>query len=553
MNTRSSVPSLGSIDIDLPHLLETRMLIQSNSGGGKSFCLRRVLEQTFAHVQQLVIDPEGEFATLREKHDYIICAPRGADAVANPQTAGALASALWKAGTSAVLDIYELKAHERVLFVRRFLESLINAPKAIWRPAIVVIDEIQMFAPQSDRAESLAAVIDLATRGRKRGLALIGGTQRISKLHKDVAAELLNKAIGRTGLDVDVRRAADELGMSAKDATEILRNLNPGEFFVYGPALTRSVERTKIGPVMTTHPETGKRTLVAPPPPSPAIRAQLAKIEGLQRDAEDEVKTVAALSAELANVRRKLTIAEKEKAPGGASEAEIQKRIRAALQAVPTPAPAIDAKLAKALSQIAKLAAVALGATEATPAAVTVHSPRASTAVMARAVASTLPASVDGLRAGAVRILQELAARAPAGYSRPQVGALTRFSHKGGTFGTYLSDLRRNGFVEERDGLVYATAAGIHQLGDTVPAKPTSHEEAMMQWRKSLRSGAYAMLQSIVAAGRSGISRAEIAESVSMEASGGTFGTYLSDLRRNGLIIERDRRCVANDILFPGR
>jgi hypothetical protein len=32
---------------------------------------------------------------------------------------------------------------------------------------------------------------------------------------------------------------------------------------------------------------------------------------------------------------------------------------------------------------------------------------------------------------------------------------------------------------------------------------------------------------------------------------GGTFGTYLSDLRRNGLITERDKRCIANDILFP--
>jgi hypothetical protein len=38
---------------------------------------------------------------------------------------------------------------------------------------------------------------------------------------------------------------------------------------------------------------------------------------------------------------------------------------------------------------------------------------------------------------------------------------------------------------------------------------------------------------------------------VEMTASGGTFNTYLGDLRRNSLIVERDRRCVANDILFP--
>jgi hypothetical protein len=70
-----------------------------------------------------------------------------------------------------------------------------------------------------------------------------------------------------------------------------------------------------------------------------------------------------------------------------------------------------------------------------------------------------------------VRILQELAARAPAGYSRPQVGALTQFSHKGGTFGTYFSDLRRAGFIEERGGLVYATEAGIRALGRCPPPR----------------------------------------------------------------------------------
>lgn len=86
-------PSLGSLDIDLPKLLETRLLIQASSGGGKSWALRRLLEQTAKQVQQIVIDPEGEFSTLREKFDYIICAPYGADAVATPATAAGLARA----------------------------------------------------------------------------------------------------------------------------------------------------------------------------------------------------------------------------------------------------------------------------------------------------------------------------------------------------------------------------------------------------------------------------------------------------------------------------
>jgi DNA helicase HerA-like ATPase len=142
-----------------------------------------------------------------------VCAPHGADAVATPATAAVLARSLWESGASAILDIFELKAHERIAFVRRFCEALVNAPRRIWHPTMVVIDETHMFCPQVGQAESLAAVIDIATRGRKRGLGLCAATQRLSKLHKDAAAELLNKLIGRTGLDVDLARAGDELGM----------------------------------------------------------------------------------------------------------------------------------------------------------------------------------------------------------------------------------------------------------------------------------------------------------------------------------------------------
>jgi hypothetical protein len=51
------------VSVDVPHLLETRMLVQSNWGGGKSWALRRLLEQTASCVQQIVIDVEGEFTT----------------------------------------------------------------------------------------------------------------------------------------------------------------------------------------------------------------------------------------------------------------------------------------------------------------------------------------------------------------------------------------------------------------------------------------------------------------------------------------------------------
>ena len=59
------------------------------------------------------------------------------------------------------------------------------------------------------------------------------------------------------------------------------------------------------------------------------------------------------------------------------------------------------------------------------------------------------------------------------------------------------------------------------------------------------------MLEEIVEAGSEGLERNSLAEHVEMEVTGGTFTTYLGDLRRNGLITERDRVCTANDVLWP--
>jgi hypothetical protein len=548
-------PSLGEVAIDFQRLLETRLLIQANSGAGKSWCLRRVLEQTVEHVQQLIIDPDGEFPTLRERHDYIVCAAHGADAVANPQTAAALATALWKSGVSAVLDISELKAHERILFVRRFLETLINAPRAIWHPTLVVIDEIHLFCPQVGSAESAQAVIDIATRGRKRGLALLGATQRISKLHKDCAAELLNKAIGRTGLDIDVKRAADELGMAnAREATEALRNLEPGEFYVYGPALSRAVLRTKIGPVETKHPETGKGALQAPPPPSAKVRAQLAKIEGLQRDAEAEAKTVESLSAELAKVRRELTIAQKPSA-SKADEAEIARRvsrgIEQAMALLDPPVPVVDPKLAKALREMIRLASAALGDE---PVTVTLHAAPGTThavyprAAPVRAVVTAAPASGSPEQ----RILDAIAWWGAAGVEHPlrhQVAFVANYTVNG-HFNNLSGTLRTKGLIDyPSGGRLGLTDAG--RAAAQAPERAPTRAELVARVTSVLKGEPPRRIFAILAERGAPLSRAELASAAGYTENG-HFNNIVGSLNSIGVCDYPTRGMVGLSKIFDG-
>ena len=60
--------------LDLEELLATRLLVQGNSGSGKSHLLRRLLEQSAPWVQQTIIDPEGDFVALADRFGHLLIA-----------------------------------------------------------------------------------------------------------------------------------------------------------------------------------------------------------------------------------------------------------------------------------------------------------------------------------------------------------------------------------------------------------------------------------------------------------------------------------------------
>lgn len=244
--------------IDLLRLLETRALVQAGSGGGKSWLLRRLVEQCWGHVHIIIIDPEGEFVTLAEKFEVVI-AGQGGDVPLSVESAAKLAQVVMKNSANIVCDIYDLPPDQRHQWVRNFVNGLINTPKEHWHKVIVVMDEAHLFAPEKGQGESLAlgAISDLVSRGRKRGMCPILATQRLGKLNKNVAAELQNVIIGLTTIDIDRERAAQAMGISRTHKAGFfvkLRQFDPGEFFVSGPAFGRGEASVfKSGSVTTTH------------------------------------------------------------------------------------------------------------------------------------------------------------------------------------------------------------------------------------------------------------------------------------------------------------
>ncbi|KAF0222277.1 MAG: hypothetical protein FD176_2816 [Rhodospirillaceae bacterium] len=255
--------------LDLEELLATRLLVQGNSGSGKSHLLRRLVEQSAQWVQQALIDPEGDFVTLAEQFGHVVV-----DAAAHTEAAlQQIAARVRLHRVSVVLNLENLETERQMRHAAAFLGGLFDVDREYWFPMLVVVDEAQLFAPAaagevSDEARkaSLGAMTNLMCRGRKRGLAGIIATQRLAKLAKNVAAEASNFLMGRTFLDIDMSRAADLLGMERRQA-EMFRDLNRGQFIALGPALSRRPLSIRIGAVATDGRTGNARLLPLPEKP----------------------------------------------------------------------------------------------------------------------------------------------------------------------------------------------------------------------------------------------------------------------------------------------
>jgi hypothetical protein len=257
--------------LDLEELLATRLLVQGNSGSGKSHLLRRLLEQSAPWVQQYVIDPEGDFVTLADKFGHQVV-----DAQRTEAELTRIAGRVRQHRVSVVLNLEGLDVEQQMRAAAAFLGGMFDAERDHWYPVLVVVDEAQLFAPAvagevSDEARklSLGAMTNLMCRGRKRGLAGVIATQRLAKLAKNVAAEASNFLMGRTFLDIDMARAADLLGMDRRQA-EMFRDLARGHFVALGPALSRRPLPVTIGAVETSARSTSPKLTPLPDAPEDA-------------------------------------------------------------------------------------------------------------------------------------------------------------------------------------------------------------------------------------------------------------------------------------------
>jgi uncharacterized protein len=534
-------------EIDLEKLIESRLLVQANSGGGKTWLLKRILEKSHGKVQQIVIDPEGEFGTLREKYDYVLCG-KGGDTPAEPRSAALLARKLLELNVSAIIDLYELHRQERKRFVRLFLEAMVEAPKELWHPVMVVVDEAHIFAPEHGESEALDAVLSLASLGRKRKFCAVLATQRISKLHKDAAAELNNKLIGRTGLDIDRKRAGEELGFTSKEQFLSLRTLKPGEFYAFGPAISDEVKKLKVGSVETSHGKTGEAAALKVAPPTDKIKKILGKLADLPQEAQKEARTIDELRQELSTLKR-------HKCPeGGLDKKELERHL-IAFQSVEQ---AYKNKMREWQDWAHKIQSVfdrlkSIDMLEPPDNNVGASYAPTPTSIPKEPQKARSQGNDQQLLGPEQRILDAIAWLERLGVNEPEqtaVAFLAGYKIGGGAFNNPRGSLRVKGLVEYRNGNCIALTDEGRGLANP-PQSSLTTEELHRRVLERLPGPERKLLQVLLDVYPNDVSNEELAERTSYTAGGGAFNNPKGRLRTLGLIeYLNGGRIKARSILF---
>jgi len=251
------------IEIDEKRLITERTFICSMTRYGKSYCIRKIAEECFGKVGIIIIDPEGEYTSLRERFPFLIV---GKDIPLNPDTAEFIAETVLKENLSIIIDSSTADTIDEQEFVRRFIDRFMDLELIKKKSYLFMIEEADEFAPEKGvyKSGSLRSVINLAKKGAKRGLGLILASQRPAMISKFVLSQCANQIIGHTEWSGDKKVLQQYLRIETKVMDKISET-KAGEFYFKGnfieePQILKvnEVETTHLGGTPTLSPPTTK-------------------------------------------------------------------------------------------------------------------------------------------------------------------------------------------------------------------------------------------------------------------------------------------------------
>lgn len=581
--------------------------VLANRGSGKSSVAHRMVELMYeAGLPVVVLDVKGDWWGIRTSADgkgaglpFVIFGGDHYDVPLEPTAGELLADLIVDDRIPAVLDLSHMSKTQAREFATAFAERLYRRNRD---PLHVVIEEADVLVPQratSDTARLLAAMEDIAKRGRHRGLGLLCLTQRPQEVAKSVLDMVETLVLLRITGPRSIKAVqdwisvnADQDATTARDVIASLPSLPVGEGWVWSPGYLRILQRARF-PMFSTFdshatPKPGQARV------TPKVRADI-DLEKLGREIaatrerarDNDPRALRserdAARVELAAALQRVEIATEALARSESAlsersqeldtlrheNAELQARFNhhpAAIESLRTAAELVESALSTIAPAVALPAQPERRQTASRQLPEVLPGPPAdpgdeSRSVRERSPAQTMtseepaaspPVTTDAakFRAGAQRMIEALARMAPLRMTKAQWATVARMKHTGGSWSTYLGELRRAGLLDEDATGYTLSEAGWKYLGQR-PA-PLNPYELQQHYLGILRAGAARMLQTVMDAYPNGLTREQIADRAHVAVSGGSFSTYLGELRRNGLIEQRDDLVFATRILMHG-
>lgn len=565
-----------SEDLALPlDWLTLATVVYGARGSGKT-TLGRVMAEEVTKAKQrfCAIDLKGDWHGLKSSADgkspaipVVIFGGDHADVPLEDGGGAFIGETVAALSQSCVLDLEHLSKGKQVRFLADFFERLYDKNRD---PLLLLLDESQRYAPQSGGRgmdpqiqRCLGAVEDVVKLGRKHGIGPVLFTQRGSGLNKEVS-ELCDLLVAfRTPGPLDQDRIKDWLDANTTkaqrdDVMGQLAGLSTGtavfasghpDLKLFGVHAVRRAETfdssatPKVGERRKEPRELAKADLTVLREKMAATieRAKLKDPKELRAELSRREKRIAELQRELDKAKAATKVETKTIEVRAPIEDELDQlkeqelRMTALLERMQSVAQTIEGAM-----QSARLANESAERLRRDEAPFSKPRPIAMPASAAIAPRRTVTRQTNGHAEAAIgnsglrRILTALAQR-PQGLTNRQIGIRAGMSSQSGTFSTYISKARTEGWIVDEGTTRSITDAGLKALGSY---SPLPEGAALLEhWLSELgNSGAARILRAVAEAYPKALSNEQIGDAAQISPASGTFSTYLSKLRGLELI-----------------
>lgn len=547
--------------------------ILGRTGSGKSYAATKLCEEMLdAKAQIVALDPVGVWWGLRvlksgsEAFNIPILGGLHGDIPLEPGAGALIADLIVDKAISAVVDVSNFLMTEQRKFATDFATQLFHRKKSQRSALHLFIEEAQEFVPQhvrGDVAKMVGAYERLLKLGRNFGIGATLISQRPQSVNKDVLNQTeclivfqmtgpqerktIQGWIAEKGVDEDIR--------------EILPHLKVGECHIWSPQWLQISKTVHIAAKKTADVSSTPKLGVKAIEPKQLSQVELEDLSDkmlatIERAKKEDPKELQKQIAELERERREtlLKLTHHKATRVETIEKSVLKdsqiaRIEKLLHRLDD----IIHPVREALAAVRGALASGVLAPASSQARTLIRETSPKRPVTGATHRATVPRNGTAPSGGLRRIMIALAQR-PDGLTQRQIGVRAGLSSKGGTFSTYVSRARSNGWIEGGasrtggDNLVRITPAGIEALGnfEMLPTGELLYE----YWLGKLgNSGAARILQTLHDVYPNSLTKEEIGERAQISSAGGTFSTYLSRLRSLELI-EGNRDIKASGELF---